>query len=99
MKMNKLKRFYLQIYDINFLRNNLIKLNTGKKLFVKREISENTNSVWLINLRKSLKTQKYKPKPTRSIPIFKLGRNISYLGVTTTLDKVRVRKVLETSRF
>lgn len=64
----------------------LVKANVspGVDGLVKADISNEK----LKMLSKSLKAQKYSPKPNKRIPIPKPGGGVRYLGVATATDKI-----------
>jgi len=83
---------YEEVCDMVNLKAGLKNLK-NKSPGIDNIIKKNIDQKRLEKLQKDLKKQKYKPKPTRRIPISKSGGGVRYLSIASAIDKV-VQSVL-----
>lgn len=79
---------YSEICYIESLKEGLKRLKGNKSLGVDGLTKADISLERLKKLRKDLITQKYKPKPSKKVPIPKPGGGTRYLGIASAIDKV-----------
>jgi group II intron reverse transcriptase/maturase len=79
---------YAEIYDLDNLKEGLKLVKNKKSAGVDGVMKSDISEEKLIKLQKDLKTQKYKPKPSRRVGIPKPDGTLRYLGIASSIDKV-----------
>ena len=79
---------YSEICDIESLKRGLERLKVNKSPGVDGLSKADISLERLKKLQKDLITQKYKPKPSKKIPIPKLSGGTRYIGIASAIDKV-----------
>lgn len=79
---------YSEICDIESLKEGLNRLKGNKSPGVDGLTKADISLERLKKLQKDLITQKYKPKPSKKIPIPKPGGGTRYIGIASAIDKV-----------
>jgi len=79
---------YAEIYDLDNLKEGLKLVKNKKSAGVDGVMKADISEEKLIKLQKDLRTQKYRPKPSRRVAITKPDGTQRYLGIASSIDKV-----------
>jgi hypothetical protein len=85
---NKLKITYAEVFTLDNILAGFELVKNKKSAGIDKELKSGITFEKLKKLQKDLKTQKYKPKPSRRVAIPKLGGGKRFLGIASTIDKV-----------
>jgi group II intron reverse transcriptase/maturase len=89
------KIFYSEICDIDTLKKGLSRIKGNRSLAIDGLIIADISDKRLKKLIKDLKTQKYRPKPSKRVLISTSNKDTRYLGIASAIDKVVQAALLE----
>jgi hypothetical protein len=85
---NKPKITYAEVFTLDNILAGFEFVKNKKSVGIDKELKSDITFEKLKKLQKDLKTQKYKPKPSRRVAIPKPGGGERFLGIASTIDKV-----------
>lgn len=85
---NKLKLTYAKVFTLDNITAGFNLVKNKKSVGIDNELKSDITINKLKKLHKDLKTQRYRPKPSRRIAINKPNGGKRYLGIASTIDKV-----------
>lgn len=85
---NKPKITYADVYKWDNILAGFKLVKNNKSAGIDKQLKSDITIDRLKKLQKDLKTQKYKPKPSRRVAIPKPGGGERFLGIASTIDKV-----------
>lgn len=85
---NKPKIIYAEVFTLDNILTTFELIKNKKSAGIDKELKSDITIEKLKKLHKNLKTQKYKPKPSRKVAIPKSGGGERFLGIASTVDKV-----------
>lgn len=85
---NKPKITYAEVFTLDNILAGFELVKNKKSAGIDKVLKSDITLEKLKKLQKDLKTQKYKPKPSRRVAIPKPGGGERFLGIASTIDKV-----------
>jgi retron-type reverse transcriptase len=85
---NIIKITYAKVFEMDNIVEGFNKVKNKKSGGVDKQLKADITEAKLAKLQKVLKTQRYKPKPSRRVTIPKPGGGVRFLGIASTIDKI-----------